>query len=226
MDALSFIIEISKIVGSSGIVVFFMNRRAKKSDRITIRENKTAADRVVANVGDKVESLHKGINGRMNELLQVTNKASRLKGHQEGMAEAAGEISDSVISVYVIDDDSDDLFFVQQAFDKEEKITYVLSTNLEIFKENLPIDPNVYVIDNKFIGSGERGIDILRLIIKKNKNNFSIAYTASDDEKTRNEYDDAGVDRFVYKNNNSEKSLKTLVQYVLEGVELVAARKQ
>lgn len=221
MDILSFVIEIVKVVIGPVCTIFYVKRRAKLSDAITITENQTSAEKVVEHIGDKVENLQKGINGRMGELLEVSNKANRAIGFKEGTEDREKR----EIYVYVIDDNSDDLVLIKKAFDKVGNISYKLYTNENLFKEKIPFDSHVYILDHSLEGTGETGVDILNIIKSKNTMNFAIAYTGSTNDNIRKQYEDAGVDRFIVKDDHIDVSLKLLVKYVLEGMELVALRR-
>lgn len=224
MDILTFLTEIAKVVGTSGIVAYFVNRRAKKSDNLTIAENKAAAEIVVKKVGGKVDSLHEGIKGSMGELMEVSNKVVREIEQTDDMIETNNHFNEDIY-VYVIDDNSDDLVMIKRAFDRVKTILYKLYTDENLLVEKLPDGVHVYIIDNLLRGSGKSGLDILRIILNKNKRNFTIAYVGSDDEQLKGKYEDAGVNRFIVKSIPVEKSLKELVKCVLEGIELVSSRR-
>lgn len=72
---MSDIVLVAIITGGFGLITMFVNRWFKKMD-------------------EKLDQYHKAVNGKMDELLQVTGEAEKAKGVKEGRDELKNEQKD------------------------------------------------------------------------------------------------------------------------------------
>ncbi len=117
------------------------------------------------------------------------------------------------VCVLVLDDNPDDLKAVERIVKKTGK-KYGLYLDERLFIAGIPEGVNVHIIDH-FLPHMS-GLDILREIKERNISNFVIAYTGSKDENTIIEYVNAGINKFVDKNNPDH--LQQLTKYLNEGI--------
>lgn len=119
------------------------------------------------------------------------------------------------VCVLVLDDNPDDLKAVERIVKRTGK-KYDLYLDDKLFLAGIPDGINVHIIDH-FLPNMS-GLDILREIKEKNTNNFVIAYTGSKNENTVIEYVNAGINKFVDKNNPDH--LQQLAKYLNEGIKV------
>ncbi|MES2428255.1 MAG: response regulator [Bacteroidota bacterium] len=118
------------------------------------------------------------------------------------------------VCVLVLDDNADDLEAIGKIIKRTGK-GYDLFSNEDLYLAHFTNEINVHIIDH-FLQK-KSGLDILREVKERNEDNFVIAYTGSQDEKTIIEYLNAGVSKFVDKNNPDH--LRQLEKYLTYGIE-------
>lgn len=143
-------------------------------------------------VVDKIETVH-------HEVKEVRKQQSK-NGNKD-------------VCVLVLDDNPDDLEAIEKIVKSTGKKYYIYS-NEDLFLKELTDGVNVHIIDH-FL-QNKSGLDIFREIKERNEDNFVIAYTGAEDGKTIIEYLNAGVNKFVDKNNQDR--LKLLTKYLNEGI--------
>lgn len=79
------------------------------------------------------------------------------------------------------------------------------------FISHLPSEPCVYIIDDKL--DQANGIDLLKIIVRKNHHNFVILNTGIQNDTLLADYVKHDLDRFVYKDNvDHKKNLRAAIK--------------
>lgn len=111
------------------------------------------------------------------------------------------------VLIFVLDDDEDDLEFIEEFVLKKLDHPYKLYTDEKQFLDELPQGVNIFVVDHFLMQTGVSGLDIAQKIKNVNENNFIIVYSGTQNDKTISDYVEMKIDRFVYKNNPDNYAL-------------------
>ncbi len=120
------------------------------------------------------------------------------------------------IAILGLDDDPDDLIFLENVIKKESITNFKLFLKAERFIEGLSDDIHVCIVDHNLGIEGITGLDILRKIKAKNVESFVIAYTGNKQPNLIIDYINSQVNRFVDK--NADHALQHLKEFILDGI--------
>lgn len=124
------------------------------------------------------------------------------------------------VLIFILDDNIDDIKLVTRVIEKmgEKCLTFI---NKDDYLENIPSSANVHIIDH-YLTVGY-GWEILLELKKRNRSNFVILYSGTQDKKTVEGYRPYKIDQVVYKDDIDSKVL--LEKAILEGLNSIRLKK-
>lgn len=143
-------------------------------------------------VVNKIESVHSEVKEVRAEQVKTRNKE---------------------VCVLVLDDNPDDLEQIERVIKRTGK-KYELYSDEDLYLAKLTDSVDVHIIDH-FLQK-RSGLEVLKEIKQRNIANYVIAYTGTKDENTIIEYLNAGINKYIDKNNPDH--LKQLAKYLNEGI--------
>lgn len=124
--------------------------------------------------------------------------------------------NDEELKVYILDDNVDDIEFVVRVVKKMGE-RYEQFSDKEKHLARIPNTPNIHIIDH-YLRMGY-GWEILVELKRRNKRNFVILYSGTQDKKTVSGYEPYKIDRVIYKDDPDRMIL--LENAIREGLNLI-----
>lgn len=118
------------------------------------------------------------------------------------------------VKIFVLDDSRDDLDLIEDMVLKKQSNQYETFDDESYFLKRLPSTRNVYIIDHFLIKT--HGIYILQKLKEKNRGNFVISFSGTQNDQVYSDYVKEGVDRYIYKNNKD--AYPNLAEAIREGI--------
>lgn len=121
------------------------------------------------------------------------------------------------IAIFVLDDSLEDLEFIKREFNKNAIVNYMMFTGAEQFIDALQEKTfSILIIDHN-LSATKSGLEVMQEAVKKNKQLFTILFTASDNKPLLADYVNNGVNKWVIKGEPGY--WEKLIGFIREGFE-------